>query len=108
MKHRDCPACGDTVPNSGLRTEIAPPRRLTSSWPRFFCPHCGVELRSSGRSLRPSLAFFVVGLTLLLGSGHVPENIRGLAQLFGSVAIAACLICVYWFHRWEVVDDGSA
>ena len=37
---------------------MASPKRFTAPWPRYFCPYCGAELRSSNRSLRPSLGFF--------------------------------------------------
>ncbi|NJD23814.1 MAG: hypothetical protein FIB06_00240 [Betaproteobacteria bacterium] len=101
MRHRDCPACGYTVPLSGVRIDPAAPRTLTSSWPRFLCPNCGVELRSSNRSLLPAVLMFVFGLPLLLGSGYLPEKLAGLAEVLGSVFLLLCVRCAHWFHRWD-------
>jgi hypothetical protein len=80
---------------------------LTSSWPRFRCPSCAVELRSSSRSLLPALLMFVIGLPVLLGSGYLPENLAGLAEVLGTAFLLLCIGCAYWFHRWEAVRDSS-
>jgi len=108
MRHRDCPGCGYTVPKTGLRIDLSGPTLLRASWPRFHCPGCGVELRSSNRSLIPSLLFFIVGLAALLLLGFVPAPFAGFVQILGVAGIAVSLACAYWFHRWEVVSDRSA
>ena len=103
MRHRDCPECGYTVPSSGLRVDLSAPRKLTSSWPRAHCPACGVELRSSNRSLLPSVLFFIPGLGALLLLRFVPEPFTILVEVLGTAGIAMSLACAYWFHRWEAV-----
>ena len=108
MRHRDCPGCGYTVPSTGLRINLAGPTRLTASWPRFYCPSCGVELRSSNRSLVPSFLFLIAGLVALLVLRFVPAPLTDFVQILGVVGIAGSLACAYWFHRWEVVHDSSA
>lgn len=108
MRHRDCPACGHTVSSSGLRIDPAAPGTLTSSWPRFRCPGCGVELRSSNRSLLPALLMFAIGLPLLLAGARLPEKLAGLADLLGTACLLLCVACAYWFHRWEAVRDPTA
>jgi hypothetical protein len=80
---------------------------LTSSWPRFRCPGCDVELRSSSRSLLPALLMFFIGLPLLLGSGYLPEKFAGFAEVLGTAFLLLCVACAYWFHRWEAVRDPS-
>src|SRR5262245_2961946 len=107
MRHRDCPACGYTVPKTGLRIVLSAPTRLGASWPRYFCPRCQVQLRSSNRSLVPSFLFFIVGVTALLATGSLSAPFADAAQVIGFVALFLSLACVYWFHKWEVVSDRT-
>jgi predicted RNA-binding Zn-ribbon protein involved in translation (DUF1610 family) len=105
MRNRDCPACGRTVPRTGLHLDTAAPKSLTASWPRFRCPQCGVELRVSSKALLPALALFVAGLPLLLGSAYLPEPLVYPASVLGTALLLLCVLCAQWLHRWEVVPD---
>lgn len=99
MRHRDCPACGHVVGGTGLRVEPS------SLWPRYRCPRCGVQLRSSNRSLLPAFVLFILGLAGLLSDGFLPASIAAPARMLGSAALLGSILCAYWFHKWEVAGD---
>lgn len=105
MRHRDCPACGRTVPKSGLEVAPSAPAAAAITRPRLLCPHCGVELRASNRSLIPSLVLFLCGLTLLLGGSFLPAELAGAAEMVGTLLLLICVVSAYWFHRWEAVKS---
>jgi hypothetical protein len=87
---------------------LSAPKRLNVSWPRYYCPQCGVELRSSSRSLLPSFLLFIVGLVALLATSRLSAPFAGVVQVLGSAALGVSLLLAYWLHKWEVVRDQSA
>ncbi len=95
MKELRCPTCAMAFVWKELKRDdlSAAPRRFGLAWPRVYCPHCGVQLRSSFGSLFTyglvacvsiilfsanwffegvlSKIFYMAGLLLLLASGLI-------------------------------------
>jgi hypothetical protein len=110
MKQRVCPACGKQISSKGLRIEpiASAPTRFGLTWPRYYCPHCGVQLRSSSRSLLGAFVLFAAGTGLLITQLALPTSAGEVTNVLGSTLLLAAFICAYWFHRWEIAGDTSA
>jgi len=105
MRESTCPACGGEVPKSGLRVNLHAPTRFGLTWPRYTCPRCGVQLRSSNRSLVAAFFVFTVGVAALVVAIVIPPPIGDIVEGAGFAALILSLGCAYWLHRWEVVRE---
>ena len=102
-----CPACHRLVPWRALRRDdvVVAPCHFGVAWPRCYCPHCGVQLRSNTQSLTVGL-LLIGGAMILFGvsamsSGPWPHRL--VAAAFVAVALAAPV--ALWLHRFVVVPD---
>jgi hypothetical protein len=110
MKQRMCPACGKQISSKGLQVEpiTSAPVRFGLAWPRYYCPHCGVQLRSSSRSLFGAFVLFVAGTVMIVSQLVLPAPAAEISNVLGFVLLLTAFLCAYWFRRWETVGDTSA
>lgn len=101
-----CPVCQHDLPWRALRRDDsdAAPRRFGLAWPRSYCPHCGVQLRSNFRSLAAGLLLMGGAMTLF----GISTSASGLwQQRLATAAFLGLLIAapVAWrLHRFVVVS----
>ena len=103
-KKFQCPQCQHSFFRTGLRQEASAtaPRRFGLHWPRSYCPQCGVQLRSSNRSLLGATVLFIAAMVLQILGLIYPEW-RELAKSAGFICLLMSLICLVVFQRWVVV-----
>src|SRR5262245_5922855 len=105
MRNSTCPAWCDEFPKSGLRVDLHAPTRFGVTSPRYTCPRCGVQLRSSNRSLFAAFVLFTVGGAALVVALVIPPPIGDIVEGAGFATLILSLGCAYRLHRWEAVRE---
>lgn len=104
MKSHQCPHCLKQAQPLRFDSAESAPKRWGLTWPRGYCPHCGVQLRSSNRSLWLCGLLFVLATVTQL-SGLAQPQWSTITWPLGWVLWFGCMFSALGMHRWEVVND---
>ena len=102
-----CPACDIEIKMSHLdRDDVNDaPRRFGLAWPRAYCPHCGVQVRSNFGALTIYGLIAGVSIVLLGFNWFLEEPYSHFLHAAGLMLLFAAVLIAFRCHRFEAVEQ---
>jgi len=105
-----CPSCDIEIKMSDLWHDDVndAPRRFGLAWPRAYCPHCDIQVRSNLGSL--TSYGLIAGLSIVLvGVYWFIEGPYSKALYFaGLILISVAVFIAFRFHRFGAVEPTQS